>query len=152
MIEHNNPYWGIDRRLHPKLEKPGTNIQQELDDPDVAQQPNFDSSYLSGFTMKWKEKQKLRLATVLRTNERGSVDPTCIITLLNSNKELKVPIKDFPPCTTNDPADITTYAKDINSNAIESLLTHEDLEKLWHKDQVTISDDIRIHLYWYQRL
>eukprot|EP00957_Ditylum_brightwellii_P175164 13335951-Ditylum_brightwellii.AAC.1 len=35
---------------------------------------------------------------------------------------------------------------------MELLLTHEDLEKLWHKDQVTISDDIRLYLYWDQLL
>eukprot|EP00957_Ditylum_brightwellii_P147186 11207913-Ditylum_brightwellii.AAC.1 len=52
---------------------------------------------------------------------------------------------------TNDPADIPTSVKDIDPNAMESLLTHEDLEKLWHKDQVTISDDIRLYLYWHQR-
>eukprot|EP00957_Ditylum_brightwellii_P204673 15340361-Ditylum_brightwellii.AAC.2 len=44
MTYHNHPYWGIDKRLHPNIEKSGTSVQQELDDPKVAQQHNFDSS------------------------------------------------------------------------------------------------------------
>eukprot|EP00957_Ditylum_brightwellii_P115979 8846961-Ditylum_brightwellii.AAC.1 len=70
----------------------------------------------------------------MRTNEGGSPDLTCTIRPLNSNEEVDVPIKDLSPCTTNNPADIPTSVNDIDPNAMESLLTHEDLEKLWHKD------------------
>eukprot|EP00957_Ditylum_brightwellii_P173991 13246785-Ditylum_brightwellii.AAC.2 len=35
---------------------------------------------------------------------------------------------------------------------MESILAHEDLDKLWHRAQVTISDDIRLYFYWHQRL
>eukprot|EP00957_Ditylum_brightwellii_P105934 8080056-Ditylum_brightwellii.AAC.1 len=96
----------------------------------MAQQPNFDSCYPFGLTVKWQDKQKLRLATVLRTNEGRPSDTTCTIRLLNSTKEVNVPIKDLSPCTTNNPADIPTSVKDIDPNAMESLLTHEDSEKL----------------------
>eukprot|EP00957_Ditylum_brightwellii_P204672 15340361-Ditylum_brightwellii.AAC.1 len=94
----------------------------------------------------------LKLATIIWTNEGGSPDSTCTIRLLNSNEEVDVPTKDLSPYMTNNPANIPTSVKDIDPNAMESLLTHEDLEKLWHKDQVTISDAIRLYLYWHQRL
>eukprot|EP00957_Ditylum_brightwellii_P023258 1754905-Ditylum_brightwellii.AAC.1 len=71
MTEHDHPYWGIDRRLHPNIEKSDTNVQQKLDEPKVAQKPNFDSSYPSGLTVKLKNKQTLKLATVIWTNEEG---------------------------------------------------------------------------------
>eukprot|EP00957_Ditylum_brightwellii_P189863 14454058-Ditylum_brightwellii.AAC.1 len=52
MTEHTYPYWGINRILLPKLEIPSTNVQQESDSSEMAQQPNVDSSYPSGLTMK----------------------------------------------------------------------------------------------------
>eukprot|EP00957_Ditylum_brightwellii_P035362 2681773-Ditylum_brightwellii.AAC.1 len=41
---------------------------------------------------------------------------------------------------------------EIDPNAIEQLITREDLERLWHKDQVTLSDDLKTYLYRHQRL
>eukprot|EP00957_Ditylum_brightwellii_P182455 13899136-Ditylum_brightwellii.AAC.1 len=41
---------------------------------------------------------------------------------------------------------------EIDPNALEHLITKEDLEKLWHKDQVTLSDDLKSYLCWHQRL
>eukprot|EP00957_Ditylum_brightwellii_P067590 5130900-Ditylum_brightwellii.AAC.3 len=56
----------------------------------MAQQPNFDSSYPSGLTVKLLEKLKLRLQTVVRTNEGEPQDTTCTISLLNNTKEVDV--------------------------------------------------------------
>ena len=68
----------------------------------------------------------MRLTTVLRTNEGGPQDTTCTIRLLNRTKEVDVHIKDLFPCITNNPTDIPTSVKDIDPNAMELLLTHED--------------------------
>eukprot|EP00957_Ditylum_brightwellii_P203625 15335504-Ditylum_brightwellii.AAC.2 len=31
-------------------------------------------------------------------------------------------------------------------------ISKEDLDKLWHRDQVTFSEHLRMYLYWHQRL
>eukprot|EP00957_Ditylum_brightwellii_P112618 8584830-Ditylum_brightwellii.AAC.1 len=96
----------------------------------MAQHPNFDTSHPSGLTVKWQDKQKLKLATVLRTKEGGTSDTTCTIRLLNSSDEVDVLIKNLTSCMTNHPVDIPTSAKDIDPNALESLQSHKDLERL----------------------
>eukprot|EP00957_Ditylum_brightwellii_P053205 4034278-Ditylum_brightwellii.AAC.1 len=88
MTEHTHPYRGIDRRMHPSPETPSSSVQQELDDPKMAQQPNLDTSYPFRLTVKWQDKHKLKLATVLRTNEGGIPDTTCTIRLLNNSEEI----------------------------------------------------------------
>eukprot|EP00957_Ditylum_brightwellii_P173031 13173485-Ditylum_brightwellii.AAC.1 len=32
------------------------------------------------------------------------------------------------------------------------MISKEDLELLWHKDQITLSLELRLYLYWHQRL
>eukprot|EP00957_Ditylum_brightwellii_P196196 14949348-Ditylum_brightwellii.AAC.1 len=79
-------------------------------------------------------------------------DPACEIRLLNSKVEFSVPVSNIFSCSTPDPADILLTKTDIDPNALGTLITTEDLEKPWHKDQVTLSDDLRVYLYWHQRL
>eukprot|EP00957_Ditylum_brightwellii_P090295 6876866-Ditylum_brightwellii.AAC.1 len=43
------------------------------------------------------------------------------------------------------------HTSEIDPNALEHLITKEGLEKLWHKDQVTLSDDLKTYPYWHQR-
>eukprot|EP00957_Ditylum_brightwellii_P205282 15343181-Ditylum_brightwellii.AAC.1 len=55
MTNHTHPYWGINRRrLHPDLKISNNNVHQESDDSEMAQQPNFDTSYPDGLTVKWQ--------------------------------------------------------------------------------------------------
>eukprot|EP00957_Ditylum_brightwellii_P092448 7039938-Ditylum_brightwellii.AAC.1 len=94
MADYMHPYWGINRRrLHPDLTIHGINVQQELDNSEVTQQPSFDISYPAGLTVKWQNKQKTKLATVLRKNEGGTSENMCTIRLLNSKEEVNVPVK-----------------------------------------------------------
>eukprot|EP00957_Ditylum_brightwellii_P133528 10180489-Ditylum_brightwellii.AAC.1 len=79
-------------------------------------------------------------------------DPACRIRLLNSKVELSVPVSDNLSCSTPVPADIPLTEKDIDPNAMETLMTKDDLEKLWYKDQGTLSDDLRVYFYWHQQL
>eukprot|EP00957_Ditylum_brightwellii_P047776 3629370-Ditylum_brightwellii.AAC.1 len=59
----------------------------------------------------------------------------CKIRILNTTVELKVPVATLSPCTTPDPANVPMYISETDPNALEHLITKEDLEKLWHKDQ-----------------
>eukprot|EP00957_Ditylum_brightwellii_P187786 14298786-Ditylum_brightwellii.AAC.1 len=79
-------------------------------------------------------------------------DPACKIRLLNSKVEFFVPVSNLFPCSTIDPTDTPLTKTDIDSNTLGTLLTKEDLEKLQHKDQVVLSDDLRVYLYWHQHL
>eukprot|EP00957_Ditylum_brightwellii_P079531 6047295-Ditylum_brightwellii.AAC.1 len=106
--------------------------QSELDKPEVAQQPTFEESYPAGIIVRLKKNGKVIQATVM-----GPVDKV----------EFSVPSSDILPCSTPDPTDILLIEKDIDPNALENLITKEDLEKLWQKDQGTLSDGLRVYLY-----
>eukprot|EP00957_Ditylum_brightwellii_P031985 2425136-Ditylum_brightwellii.AAC.1 len=78
------------------------------------------------------------LASVLGTTEGDGgtrEDPMCKIKILNTTVELTVPVSTLSPWTTSDPTDIPMHMSEIDPNALEHLITKEDLEKLWHKDQ-----------------
>eukprot|EP00957_Ditylum_brightwellii_P018168 1368688-Ditylum_brightwellii.AAC.1 len=84
------------------------------------------------------DKRKLQLATVIQLEDKAhedGIEPLYTIRVLNMTEPVKVPISHLVPCTSCDPADIPLAAKDIDPNAIEILVTKEDLERLWHRDQ-----------------
>jgi hypothetical protein len=124
--EKINPYVGVSRRRD-------DDDQSELEEPEVAQQPTYDTSYPAGLTVKYKRKNKVILASVLGTTEGDGgtrEDPMCKIRILNTTVELTVPVSTLSPCTTPDPADVPMHMSEIDPNALEHLITKEDLEKL----------------------
>eukprot|EP00957_Ditylum_brightwellii_P020465 1542624-Ditylum_brightwellii.AAC.2 len=79
-------------------------------------------------------------------------EPQCQIRVLNTKDPITVLASSLSPCTTTDPADIPINSKDIDPNAMETLITKEDLDKLWYKDQVTLTKELRLYIYWHQQL
>eukprot|EP00957_Ditylum_brightwellii_P203150 15333441-Ditylum_brightwellii.AAC.2 len=97
----------------------------------------------------------MKLATVSKSSHDelvDGVDPTCTIRVLNKIDPVTVPASSLSPCTTPDPADIPILAKEIDPNAMNSPISKEDLDKLWHRDRVTFLEHLRMYLYWHQRL
>eukprot|EP00957_Ditylum_brightwellii_P162951 12408211-Ditylum_brightwellii.AAC.1 len=123
----------------------------ETDKSEVAQQPTYDIYYPSGLTVRWNQNGKTVLATVIGPAD-NSEDSLYEVRVLNSTIEHSVPIFTLSPVTTPDPADIPQHSVNIDPNALESLISKEDLELLWHKDQITLSPELRLYLYWYHRL
>eukprot|EP00957_Ditylum_brightwellii_P142117 10827789-Ditylum_brightwellii.AAC.2 len=64
--ERPNPFAGISRRRGSmRFMLPDEGDHPELDKPEVAQQHTFDESYPPGLTVKWKNNDKVILATVI---------------------------------------------------------------------------------------
>eukprot|EP00957_Ditylum_brightwellii_P212332 15367190-Ditylum_brightwellii.AAC.2 len=149
------PYWGLRRRgKQHRLSTADEEISSGEEKLQMAQPPTFDTSYPAGMTVKWQDKQKLQLATMVSSNEGETADdqePQYQIRVLNTKKLITVPASSLSTCTTTDPADVPTSSKDIDPNAMETLITKEDLDKLWHKDQVALSKELRLSIYWHQR-
>eukprot|EP00957_Ditylum_brightwellii_P204527 15339654-Ditylum_brightwellii.AAC.4 len=98
--------------------------QLEPDKSEVSQQPNYAKPYPSNLTVKWKQHRKTKLAIVI--GPAGKDSPYLHLVTIGSP----------------DPVYIPQHSTDIYPNALESLISKEDLEKLWHTDQVTLSDDL----------
>eukprot|EP00957_Ditylum_brightwellii_P201134 15324200-Ditylum_brightwellii.AAC.1 len=121
---------GIPRRgAKEQLMMPNEGDQIETDKSEVAQQPTYDTSYPSGFTVRWNQNGKPVLATVIGSAD-NSEDDQCKIRLLNSTIKHAVPISTSSSLTTADPADIPQHSADIDPNALESMISKEDLELL----------------------
>eukprot|EP00957_Ditylum_brightwellii_P165512 12600802-Ditylum_brightwellii.AAC.1 len=118
----------------------------EIDESEVAQQPTYDTSYPLGLTVKWKQNRKTKLATVIWPASKWQ-DSHCKVRVLNSTDEYSVLISTLSPIDHLDPADIPWHSIDIYPEGLELLLSKEDLEKLWHRNQVTLSGDLKLHMY-----
>eukprot|EP00957_Ditylum_brightwellii_P053753 4072207-Ditylum_brightwellii.AAC.1 len=149
------PYWRLSRRpRHTSSAIPDGN-QPDANESKVAQQPTYDTSYPAGLIVKWKDHGGIKLATVVESAQeelKDGVNPACTIRVLNATDPITVPASSLSPCTFPDPADIPTSAKEIDPNAMNVLISKEDLDKLWHRDQVAFPERLRMYLYWYQRL
>eukprot|EP00957_Ditylum_brightwellii_P087365 6649735-Ditylum_brightwellii.AAC.2 len=74
-------------------------------------------------------------------------DDLCKVRVLNSTNGHSVPISTLSSVTTPGPIDIPQHSADTDHNSLESLISKEDLEMLWHKDQVTLSYELKLYLY-----
>eukprot|EP00957_Ditylum_brightwellii_P064742 4913291-Ditylum_brightwellii.AAC.1 len=143
-----DPCWGLRRRsARVRFKLPEEDIHQLVSSgSEVDQQPTYDISYPAGLTVIWQKNNKVRLATVIGSGGKTYSD----------NQEpffkINVPNLSLLPCTTPDSADIPTSVVDVDPNAMEELVSRDDLKSLWHKDQTTLSDDLRLYLHWHQRL
>eukprot|EP00957_Ditylum_brightwellii_P196887 15000861-Ditylum_brightwellii.AAC.1 len=105
-------------------------------------------------TVKWKHKGKVELATVMKSSQNATLgtEPTSTTRVLNTTSEFPVPISNLESCTTIDPTDVPLLPNDINPEAMTQILSKEDLPQHWHKDQVTLTNDHKLFLYWHQRM
>eukprot|EP00957_Ditylum_brightwellii_P072313 5496422-Ditylum_brightwellii.AAC.1 len=131
---------------------PNGRAQHELDKSEMAQQPTYGTSFPAGLTVKWKDGKKTKLATVIHSNEGDKENPACTIQVLSTPDEITVPATNLEACTSPDPADIPLVDSDIDPNAMNTIVSMEDITQLWHKDQVTLTPELRLYLYWHQRL
>eukprot|EP00957_Ditylum_brightwellii_P097285 7409496-Ditylum_brightwellii.AAC.1 len=130
---YQNLYWGLSRRTR------GTRLDVTRRKPGrFGQIKSGPTSYPAGMMVKWKEGNKARLSTV---QESGTHE---IVTGVESPS--------LSPCTGPYPAYISLYQNDIDANAMEPLISNEDLYKLWYKDQIILPEHLRLYLYWHQRL
>eukprot|EP00957_Ditylum_brightwellii_P099262 7561059-Ditylum_brightwellii.AAC.1 len=115
------------RGLQQKLMMPNEGDLQETDELEVSQQSTDGPAGKGQYTL-------------------------CKVGILNSTNKLLSPISTLPPIDDPDPADIPQSCSDIDLNTMYLLVSKEDLEKLWHRDQITISDDLKLYMYWNQWL
>eukprot|EP00957_Ditylum_brightwellii_P133198 10155817-Ditylum_brightwellii.AAC.1 len=103
----------------------------------------------------WKDRNKVSLATVQESTTNAhvnGVEPKCLKRVLNTRNKISDLASSISLCTTSDLADIHLNPNKVDTNAMDLLITKEDLEKIWYKDQVILSEHLRLDLYWYQRL
>eukprot|EP00957_Ditylum_brightwellii_P129172 9852304-Ditylum_brightwellii.AAC.1 len=125
---------------------PNEGNQMKTDKSEVTQQFTYDISYPSSLTVRWNQNGKTVLVAVIGPAD-NSEDGICKVRVLSSTTEHSVTISTLSPVSTSDPADIPQYSADVDPNALESLISKEDLELLWHKDQLTLSPELRLYLY-----
>eukprot|EP00957_Ditylum_brightwellii_P102203 7790982-Ditylum_brightwellii.AAC.1 len=130
---------------------PNEGDQMETDKSEVAQQSTYDISYPSCLTVRWNQNEKTVLAIVIGPAD-NSKDDLCKMRVISNAIEESVPISTLSSVNTTDPADIPQHSANIDPNVLESMTSKEDLELLWHKDQITLSPRLRLYLYWHQRL
>eukprot|EP00957_Ditylum_brightwellii_P078722 5985537-Ditylum_brightwellii.AAC.1 len=132
--ERPNPFAGVPRRRgNVRFMLPDEGDQSELYKPEVTQQSTFDESYPTGLTVKWRKNDKVILITMMGPDEGDGAtegDPACKIRLLNSKAEFSVPVFSIFPCSTPGPANIPLTKTDIDCNALDTLITKEDLGKM----------------------
>eukprot|EP00957_Ditylum_brightwellii_P191069 14548285-Ditylum_brightwellii.AAC.1 len=67
------PYWGLFRRpKHASSAQPDGN-QPDMDEPEVAQQPTYDTSYPTGLTVKWKDHNRIKPKWHSRIHEQNAL-------------------------------------------------------------------------------
>eukprot|EP00957_Ditylum_brightwellii_P116890 8916398-Ditylum_brightwellii.AAC.1 len=153
--EAAQPYWGLNRRSRDARLMLSEGSQPDLDKLEVDQQSTYDTSYPADMRDKWKDGNKVRLVIVQEFETvklENGVDPKHTIRVLNTCNTVSVLFSFLSPCTYPDTADISLHQNKIDSNALESPISKEHLDKLWHNDQVTLPKHSRLYLYWHQKL
>ena len=82
-----------------------------------------------------------------KNNER-----TCKVKVLGSNDMITLPQISVEPVCAPDPSSIPESISDIDTEALQDLLSNEDMKKIWDNTDTTYTEDEKLCLYWHMRL